>query len=407
MKAIRFKVTIPRYAAGLALGKLYTPLLWSGLSCTYFDDIPEPDLPGPEWVKVKTRLGGICGTDLSNIHLKTSPYYSPFSSSPFTFGHENVGVIAEVGEGVKGWQIGQRVIAEPTLWCAPRGFSKEEWCEYCARGEVNQCMRVLEGDLRPALSLGFSADTGGSWSAYYLAHQSQLYAIPDSISDENALLVEPFACGLHAALNYFPDDNETVLILGAGAIGLMQLAALRALGSKARILVSARYPFQAEAAQKLGASEALTGKDLYEQVAAHTGASIQTPLIGKRFLEGGPDVVYECAGSAGALDDAIRMTKPRGQLVIVGVPGAANVDWAPIFDKELKVNGSYIYHHAEQLKGKTRRTYDIALELMQDGKVDLGWMVSRTYALEDYGRALRDLGNKKEHGIIKAAFGFI
>jgi threonine dehydrogenase-like Zn-dependent dehydrogenase len=111
-------------------------------------------------------------------------------------------------------------------------------------------------------------------------------------------------------------------------------------------------------------------------------------------------------GSAAALDDAIRMAKPRGQLVVVGVPGVANIDWAPIFDKELNVNAAYIYHHAEQWRGKTRRTYDIALELMEQGIVDLGWMVSRTYALEDYGRALRDLGNKKEHGIIKATFAF-
>ena len=94
MKAIRFNVTIPRYVIGKAAGQLYPPLLWSGISCMSYKDIPEPELPGPDWVKLNTRLAGICGTDMSTITLHTSTYYEPFSSSPFTLGHEMVGTIA-------------------------------------------------------------------------------------------------------------------------------------------------------------------------------------------------------------------------------------------------------------------------------------------------------------------------
>ena len=97
MKAIRYNLTIPRYAAGLALSKLSTRFLWSGLSCTTFDDVPEPSLPGDDWVVIKTRYGGICGSDMSAIRLHSSPYFSPLTSFPYTFGHENIGRIAVAG----------------------------------------------------------------------------------------------------------------------------------------------------------------------------------------------------------------------------------------------------------------------------------------------------------------------
>ncbi len=109
-------------------------------------------------------------------------------------------------------------------------------------GEVTRCEHLTQGKLAPGLMIGTCRDTGGSWSPYYLAHVSQLYRAPDEISDENALMVEPFAVGLHAALQNFPADHERVMILGVGTIGLTTLAALRALGSQAEIIVLARYP---------------------------------------------------------------------------------------------------------------------------------------------------------------------
>ena len=83
-----------------------------------------------------------------------------------------------------------------------------------------------------------------------------------------------------------------------------------------------------------------------------------------------------------------------------------NVDLTPLFDKELKVNASYIYDHAERYQGKTRRTYDIALEMMSSGKVDLGWMVTHRYKLDEYSTAFKQIGNHKKHAVIKAVFEF-
>jgi len=407
MKAIRFNVTIPRYVIGKAAEKIYPPLLWSGISCLSYQEVPEPELPGPDWVKIDTRLAGICGSDTSTIALHTSPYFEPFGSSSFTMGHEQVGVISEIGSGVEGWSVGDRVVVEPTLWCAPRGFPQDQWCQYCLNGELNRCANVAHGVLSPGKLIGFCAETGGSWSKTFTAHRSQLYRLPETVSDENALLVEPFACGLHAALQNMPDDKDTVLIIGAGTIGLMQLAALRAAGSKARIIITARYPFQAEAAEKLGADEVLSGGDLYAQIEERTAGRLYTPILGKRVMVGGVDMTFDCVAVGSTIDDAFRLTRSGGKVVIVGMPGLEKgIDWSPVFDKELTIVASYIYNHADVWQGETRTTYDIALEMMAGGDLDLGWMISRRYRLDEYGRALSEFRDKKNHPIIKSVFEF-
>lgn len=406
MKAIRFDASIPRYALGLAGQKLASSILWNGLSCTAMQDIPEPPLPNDEWVRIKTRYGGICGTDTGTIHLHTSPYLSPFSSFPFTFGHENVGTIAEVGAQAGNFKIGERVVVEPLLWCKPRGF--KDLCHFCARGEINLCERFREGVLAPGVATGFCRDTGGSWSDSYLAHTSQVYRVPDNVSDENAVLVEPFSIGLHAVLQYPPREEETVLIMGAGVIGLLTLAALRAAGSQAAVWVVARYGFQADAARKLGATEIIDGKaDYSSEIAKRTGGEMLKPIIGKRVLSGGGmDLTYECVGSDDSIDDSLRLARNRGQVILVGVPGITkNVDWTPIFAKELQVTASYNSNHVEPFKGEKRSAFAIGLELMQHG-LDLGWLVTHKFKLQDYAYAFELLEKRGASRAIKAVFEF-
>ena len=131
MEALQFDVSVPRYIAGKVLGAVYEPLFWSGLSCLRYGQIDEPSLPGPDWVKIHTRYGGICGTDWGLVHLHNSLYLAPFGSERFVLGHENLGTIAEVGPEVEGWSVGERVIADLVLPCAPRGFV--EPCPACQR----------------------------------------------------------------------------------------------------------------------------------------------------------------------------------------------------------------------------------------------------------------------------------
>jgi L-iditol 2-dehydrogenase len=408
MKAIQFNFTIPRYLLGLAIGRLSPKFFWSGLTLTGYKEVPEPQLPGDDWVVVKTKLGGICGSDLSAIFLILSTYLTPLSSFPFVFGHENIGRIFKTGVGVRNWQSGERVVVEPLLWCEPRGF--KDLCRFCARGEINRCERFTDGDLAPGVETGYCRDTGGSWSPFFLAHKSQLYRLPDNISDENGLMVEPFTIALHAVLQNFPQNSDSVLIMGAGTIGLCTLAALRALGSQAKIIVKGRYGFQAEAARKLGASYTLLGDrydSLYREIVQWSGGSIKQPALGKPMVIGGVDCIFECVGNRESLDDAMRLTRNGGRVVLLGAPGVIkNLDWSAIFTQELELKSSYQYHHAETFNGKQWKIFDLAIELMSSGKIDLGWMVTHKFRLEDYKQAFDLVTRRGKSEAIKIAFEF-
>jgi threonine dehydrogenase-like Zn-dependent dehydrogenase len=408
MKAIQFNFTIPRYILGLGLGKISSNFYWSGMTCTQYREIPDPHLPGDDWVVVKTRLGGICGTDMSAVKLTASTYSTPLITFPFVIGHENLGRIEKIGPKVTNWEVGDRVVVEPSLWCKPRGIN--ELCPYCEKGEINHCINITQGSISPGISTGLCHDTGGSWAPYFVAHQEQLYKVPDHISDENGMMVEPFAIGLHAALQNFPQDSEQVLIIGAGTIGLCMVAALRALGSNAEIIAISRYGFQSDAAAKLGATQVIRGSrdsSYYNDVVELTGADLKNPVMGKPLVMGGVDRVFDCVGSNSSLDDAMRLTKNGGQVVFVGEPGIVkNLDWTPIFTQDLEVKAAYLYNHAEEYKGQQWKAFNLAIDLMVNGKVDLGWMVTHKFELDDYKQAFSVTDHKKQGKAIKVAFEF-
>ena len=232
MKAIVFAAPIPTYLTTLAAGALSDDLYVGPHACTRYTDLPEPPLPGDRWVRIRTRLGGICGSDLSVVTLKASPSTSPFSSFPFVLGHENVGDVVEVGRGVRTVAPGARVIANPFLCCEPRELTPP--CDACAEGHHQRCARVTEGAIPPGLIMGATRSLGGSWGEEFVAHESQLLGAPESLPDEEAVLVEPFACTVHAVLASALAPGDRVLVIVAGSIGLLTVAALRALAPSAR-----------------------------------------------------------------------------------------------------------------------------------------------------------------------------
>ncbi len=406
MRAIQFNPAVPRYVLGRATRRFLPGILWSGLSCTQYVDVPEPSLPGAEWVQVKTKLGGICGTDLGTLRLHTSLSLTPFCSFPCTFGHEGVGTVSGLGSVVRGFELGERVVLEPTLWCTPRGVVDP--CRYCERGEINLCEHTSDGKLHPGLGIGGCRDTGGTWSSRFVAHAVQLHKIPDRVSDKNALMVEPFATALHAVLRNFPGDEETVAVLGAGTIGLCVIAALRGLGSKARILALARHSFQATAAEKLGASSVIMGgaTKAFSEVAKSVRAKTLQPTLGSPVMVGGVDRTFECVGSESSIAMAVAISRANGRVVLVGVPSSLRLDWSPLLFKQLTVRASYSYDHAEELNGERLSTFSVALDLMNQGKVNLEWMVTHIFRLDEYKQAFETLTRRGNHQTIKAAFKF-
>ena len=406
LKALQLIESIPRYLLTKAVGTLHPPVFWSPMAMLRYLDIPEPYLPGPKWIKINTRYGGICGSDMHTLLLKNSPALSPFVSFPFTLGHENVGVVVEVGGEVEEFNPGDRVVVEPVLPCVTRGI--EEPCEFCIRGETGLCLNFTEGDLSPGLLLGACRDTGGSWSSCFVAHKSQVFSVPDQVSDDNAVMVEPFCCALHAVLRDFPKDHENVLVMGAGTIGLCTVAALRALDSKARVIVVAKHAFQAQMAIQCGADDAILQQeeDHYQTLSSATGGRLLSPILGKRVMVGGADIVYECVGSSNSTDDTLRLTRTGGKVVLVGLASLAKgVDWTPIWLNELTIRGSYCYG-MDRINGQRLRTFQIALDWMTEGKLDLSSMVTHRFDLRNYKKALVGVTNKGKNKMIKAVFAF-
>jgi len=400
VKAVVADVTIPRYLITRAIGRLWRPAFWSPLSPIHLREISEPRLPGPDWVRVRVNLGGICGSDLHLVLLETSPSASVYASMPFVIGHENVGTVVEAGPQA-GVEVGTRVVVEPLLPCVTRGFA--EPCPACARGDYNLCSRFTEGTLSPGLGPGACRDVGGSWGEVMVAHRSQLVPVPPQVPDEQAVMVEPLAVAVHAVLRFVPPDTATVLVLGAGTIGLASVAALGALRPAARVLVLARHAHQADLARQMGASAVIapTAGRHYREIASLTGAKLLRPLLGPPVLTGGVDVTLECVGTGRSIDDAIRLTRAGGAVVLVGLAAAPRgVDWTPIWLREVAVLGTFAYAQ-EHVDGHSIRGIDLAMDLMASGRVDLRPLITHRFRLADYRQALEVALDKRRHHAVK------
>ncbi len=402
-----FHPSIPRYLLTRAVGQLWPAAYWGPLAPIALCQVPDPPLPGPDWVRVRVRLGGICGSDLHLLTLQTSPAASAFASFPFVPGHENVGVVVEAGPDVRDLRPGGRVVVEPVLPCRVRGLA--EPCAACARGDYHLCVRTTEGHLSPGLMVGACRDTGGSWGETFVAHRSQVLPVPEGVSDENALLSEPAACALHPLLRHPPRDGATVLVVGGGAIGQAVVACVRALRPEARVLALVKYPHQAHMARRLGADHVvlLRGRDgHYDELAELLRARLLRPMLGKRVVAGGAEWVVDCVGSGRSLDDAFRLAAPGGTVVVLGLASfPRGVDWTPVWLKELRVVGSYTYA-VERWEGRTVRTLELVLDWMAQGRLDLGALVTHRFLLSRYRDAFRTALGKAQANAFKVAFEF-
>ena len=350
-------------------------------------------------------MGGICGSDLNVITLKASPSTSPFSSFPFVIGHENVGEVVEVGRGVRDARVGDRVVANPLLCCEPRGL--EPACEACMAGHHSRCARFTDGHIAPGMLIGTTRGLGGSWGEMFVAHETQLVRVGDSVTDQEAVLVEPFACSVHAVRAAMPAAGERVLVIGAGSIGLLTVAALKALVPACHVTVLARHSFQAEHATRLGADGVVFARGEYLGELAEAGrARLLKPIIGKPVGVGGFDRTFICIGGAHATDDAMRVTRAGGTLVLLGNSAKMDgIDWTPLWLKELTVRGSLCYgehRHASPARDAFRE----ATDLIAARRVTLAPLLTHVYPLADYRAALSTAMDKRGSRSIKVAFKF-
>jgi threonine dehydrogenase-like Zn-dependent dehydrogenase len=396
MLALELFRSIPRYAAARAVGSRMPGLLVGPMAPVRLVTRDEPVVRHAGWARVRPLLSGICGSDLGAVTGSTSLYFSALVSMPFVPGHE---VVGELLDDCDDLPRGTRVVLDPVLACAARGLPA---CPMCASGRTNLCNHVTVGHVSPGLQTGYCRDTGGGWGEQLVAHRSQLHAVPDQLDDDRAVLVEPLACAVQLARRAQVPAGGSVLVSGAGAVGLFAVLALRELTDAGRITVIAKHGRQSELAKAFGATDVAAPDEAMRAVRRATRALRVAPqglpgpasrLAGgaSEMLLGGVDVAIDAVGSSSSLDTVLRSTKAGGRVVLSGMPSAA--DLSPAWFRELEVAGTY---------ASSGDAFEVAMQLAEHAPLD--GVIGGRYPLHRWREALDHAHSAGRLGTVKVCF---
>jgi threonine dehydrogenase-like Zn-dependent dehydrogenase len=370
-------------------------------------ELADPVLPADDWVLLRPRLTGICGSDVKQVFMEGDPD-SPMTaviSFPQVLGHEMVADVVEVGPTARR-SIGERVVLNPWLSCGPRGISPE--CEACAAGDLNLCHHFTDGNIPAGIHSGNSSAATGGFADLVPAHDSMCIPCPDDVADEVAVLADPFSVALHSVLRNPPPPGGRALVYGVGALGLTTCAILQLLHPDVTVGAVTRFPHQADLASRHGATTFAhePREELVAAVAEWSGGRVHTPWLGLPWLHpGGVDVVYDTVATAATLEVGVRVLKARGLMAITGVSQPERFEWSPWYFKELRLHGSNAFG-MEDVEGVRRHAIAHYLELARTGRVDVSHMLTHTFRLEDWRDAFGALARQGESGALKVAFDF-
>jgi (R,R)-butanediol dehydrogenase/meso-butanediol dehydrogenase/diacetyl reductase len=404
VKALRFSVSIPQYLTLKLLGTVRRLYYTGPLATVHLAEIPEPVLPSADWVKIKTLLCGVCGSDINLIFLRDSPTASPFTSFPCTLGHEICGQVTEVGTGVDGVKPGDVVTVCPPLDCAVRGI--EPKCRVCETGRFSNCENLAEGSLAPGLVTGMCRDVGGGFAPYLVAHRSQVFKLPPELSPKEGIMIEPLAVALQAVLDNSPSQNDQVLVVGGGVMGHLIVQVIRALGNGCSVTVAEPSQFHSQLASKAGADHLISDGDILGHAQTITQARGYKPMLGQMILVGGFSKVFDTVASTATLTAAMRVLRTGGVLSVVGICKDPLTDLTPLWLKLQTIKGVYCYGFVD-MQGQKRHVFEMAIDLVRQKKVAVDPMVTHTFAIEDYGSMIAVNLHKQRHEAIKTAVSFI
>jgi threonine dehydrogenase-like Zn-dependent dehydrogenase len=374
-------------------------------------EVDDARLVRPDWVITRPLLAGVCGSESKLVlgDFDTGDIDNPmaaFSSIPHIPGHEVVAEVVALGPDASGLEVGQRVLLNPWLTCGPRGIDPP--CPSCQSGDLNLCWSFTSGALGPGVHVGVATDAPGGWADLMAAHDSMLIPVPDSITDEVAVLADPFAVSMHAIVRHPPPTTGRALVYGAGALGVTSVAVLRTLYPDVEIGVVARFPAQAELAAKLGAGAVFAHEprlELVEALAEWSGGVLHTAYAGLPMAHpGGIDVVYDTVARPETLEVGVRVLAERGTLVQTGVHTPGRWEYTPLYFKELSLAGSNAFG-VEEVEGVRQHAIRHYLDLVVAGRVDLSGMLTHQFPLDHWHDALRALATQDESGAVKVAFG--
>jgi 2-desacetyl-2-hydroxyethyl bacteriochlorophyllide A dehydrogenase len=313
-------------------------------------DVPSP---GPGEALVRSLAAGVCGSDLHAAHGR-----HPFVALPYRPGHEVVGIVESLDASVGGFALGDRVIVEPDLPC---------WaCKMCTSGRENLCENLQ--------FFGCGYPQGGM-ADYFTLAANRLHAVPESLDDHTAALIEPLSTPVHAVRLAGDVAGRSVAVLGAGTIGLFTLAVLRAHGA-GRVIVTDPNQAKRDRALALGADAAVDAR----------GLDVASQVRG--LLGGSADIVFDCVAIQSSLDQAIAMADKGGTVVVVGVPAAAVTVPLPIIqDHQIRIQGSATYLPEDYIESAA---------LLQAGTIRKADFVTATRPLEAVAEAF-ELASSGQH----------
>lgn len=322
------------------------------------DELPEP-VAGPGELVVRVRAASICGTDrriAANGHFKLP------DGTPRVLGHEFAGDVVEVGAGVTRFSVGDRVSVTPNVGCGQ--------CENCRLGLNQMCPDyeafgiTLDGGLAEYVRIpAFALDRGN------------VFALPDVVSYRSAALAEPLSCCYSAARRLGIGPDTTVLVMGAGPIGVLHVQLARLYGAR-RVIVSNNRRPRLDFARRMGADVIVSPReqDLAAVVRAETGGR-------------GVDVAITCASSADVQAQAVDLLATHGRVNFFAGLGRA---------ERVPIDTNRVHYRALTLTGTTGSSnadYLASLALVADGRVDLESLVSRSFAIDDAVEALAYAGS--------------
>ncbi len=333
----------------------------TGIKKIEMRDIEVPELREQD-VLVKLEYVGICGSDVHYLeHGKIGDFVV---NGDFILGHECAGTIVEVGGAVKNLKVGDRVALEPGITCGH--------CEFCKTGRYNLC---------PDVEFLATPPYHGSLMNYIAFPENMCFKLPDNITTKEGALVEPLAVGMHAAMQGNVKLGNSVVILGAGTIGLVTLLACKAYGAT-EITVVDVIPKRLDYAKKLGATAVINAleTDVFAEIDKLTGKS-------------GVDIVIETAGSAKTISQTPYLVKNGGTIVLVGLAPQDIIEFnfAKIMAKEAQIKSVFRY----------RNIYPVAIKAIAQGIIDITGIVTHEFDFEDTDKAFDYVINNKQD-VVKA-----
>lgn len=316
------------------------------------NDISTPT-PGPGEVLLRIRRIGVCGSDIHVFHGK-----HPYTPYPVVQGHEFSATVEAVGPGVSGFNVGQKVTAQPQIVCGE--------CEPCLRGDYHICDRLkVEGFQAP-----------GCAQELWVTKADRLIALPDSFSFEQGALIEPVSVAVHAVGRAGDLQGRRVVVLGAGPIGNLVAQVARA-GGADPVLITDVSDYRLDVARQCGLEH--TSNPNTETLKAASAR-----VFGPR----GFDVAFECVGVEPTITAAIETIAKGGTLVVVGVFGEKpRVDIGLVQDRELNIRGTLMYKREDYVK---------AVDLVASGAVQTDPLISKHFPMDDYLEAYRFIDQARD-----------